>query len=91
MAERDYRPGYESLTLLMNRRRLQPYRVRFSRENETRERGFLTSAQLRSYLTLVVNVPGPDAEKKILEMETAPGPVVLTFPRRGMLSSPCTG
>jgi hypothetical protein len=91
MAQRDPGPGFESLTLVMNRQRLQPYRVRFSREMETRERGFLTSAQLRRYLTLVVNVPEPDAAKKVQEMENASAPVVLTFRRRGMLSSPCVG
>jgi len=75
----------------MNRRRLQPYRVRLSREMESRDRGFMTSAQLKIYLTLVVNVPETDARTKIQEMETTSGPVILTFPRRGMLSSPCVG
>lgn len=90
MTVRD-RAGFESLTLMLNPTRLQPYRVRFSRENETRERGFLNSAQLRTYLTLVINVSEADAARKIREMEEAPEAVILTFPRRGVLSSPCTG
>ena len=87
MTERNLGAGVESLTLVMNRKRLQPYRVRFSRENETRERGFLNSDQLRAYLTLVINVSEADAARKIQEMENAPGAVVLTFPRRGILLS----
>ena len=84
---RDRDGGFETITLLLNRTRLEPYRVRVSREAESRERGFLTSSQLRTHLTLVVNVPEGLAQRKVEEMERTQGPVTLTFPRRGTLIS----
>ncbi len=79
--------GFETLTLVLTRTRLQPYRLCASRPSESRERGFLTSLQLRTHLTLVVNVPEGLAKEKIDEMERTQGPVTLTFHRRGSLVS----
>ncbi len=76
---------FDSLTLLLNRSRLQPYRVRISRPSESRERGFLTAAELRTHLIFVVNVPEGIVLEKVEEMERSSGPVTVTFPRGGSL------